>query len=301
MVFLVSLWVCWPRSSYFHPHYIIFSLSSSSSSPSTNASSTCDIFGEIFLFLPHLDDLHATMSKQHQRLHINPVLRFILTYIPLCATAMVRMSGIGPMYTMATLKETGNVNPMPFIAMIISSSLGMYYSWLINNFIIFIGSCSGIVCGSIYFCIFCMYSAPKSRRRYLKIFGISSVVCLLYAALPFILSITDHTNYIGFGVCTLAVLTMSSPLASMRKVLKEKNTKSMSLSISIAMTINGMTWTIYGIIIMDCNLFIVIPNALGAVAGFVQLSLFCIYPSAKDLRVSAGNEANYRLLDDERM
>ena len=215
---------------------------------------------------------------------MNPILRLGITYAPLCATAFVRLSGIGFIHQIATTKQTNNICPIPFIAMMINSILGTYYGYLLNNFNVFIASSTGFVCGSLYFGLYLAYTTLQSRIHYLKILLFSSIVLGVFIATPFVVAIGYPVDYIGLGSCFMAVFTMGSPLASMQKVLKEKNTNSMSLVMSLAMTANGITWTIYGIIIMHGNLFIVVTNLLGAIAGFIQLTLFCIIDRAKWLR-----------------
>lgn len=47
---------------------------------------------------------------------------------------------------------------------------------------------------------------------------------------------------IGLTGCTLAVLMMSSPLAVIKTIVKEKNTSAMPFAISFATLLNATSW-----------------------------------------------------------
>ena len=206
----------------------------------------------------------------------------ITKYAPLFAFGFVQLSGIGPIYQIIKTKKTENVSPMPFLALIVSCILWGYYAHLVQDLVIFIANVSGIICGSSYFALFCMYTSVTLRKHYTNILLLLlSCSFAFLTVFPIFFDEKDMKMYVAFAGCILSIFMMSSPLVSMKTVMTERNTSSMSLIVSIAMTANGLTWAMYGMIIMHGNLFIVIPNVIGVVAGCVQLSLFCIYPSSK--------------------
>ena len=216
---------------------------------------------------------------------MNPILLFIITYAPLCAVAFMQMSGAGPILEIIKTKQTGNICPIPFIAMIACSILNICYGYLLNDQIVFVASCSGVLCGFFYLGSYLICTTAQLRMHYLKILVSTFILLMIFIGAPLVFEVEDHkydTNYIGLGSCVLVVFLMGSPLSAMKTVLKDKNTKSMSFIISLSMTVNGVLWLIYGIVIMHGNLIFVIPNALGAIAGFIQLALFCIYPSSSE-------------------
>lgn len=60
-------------------------------------------------------------------------------------------------------------------------------------------------------------------------------------------------------------------------MIKTQSTESISFYLCSFNFIVGLEWFIYGVLIND--LFVQIPNLLGALLGLVQLSLFFKYPS----------------------
>merc|ERR1712032_911658 len=70
----------------------------------------------------------------------------------------------------------------------------------------------------------------------------------------------------------------ASPLIVINKVIKYKTTKHLSLFMSFSMSLHGLSWMIYGWFIRNRNVFILVPNTLGFIAGCIQLLLFAIYP-----------------------
>ena len=213
---------------------------------------------------------------------MNPILHSIIAYVPVCTTTFVQLSGIGPIIRIVKSKQTGSISAIPFVAMIICSILWLYYGFLLGNLIIFISSCIGLICGSLYFGLFVAYTTLQLRMYYLKMLVASSIAVSVFIVTPLIFPIDGHKydkDYIAFGTSLMAVLAMCSPLASMKNVLKEKDAESMSLIMSVAIITSSVAWIVYGFLIMHGNLFIVGPSVFGAVAGIIQLSLIYAYPS----------------------
>ncbi|CAF4397102.1 unnamed protein product [Rotaria socialis] len=78
-----------------------------------------------------------------------------------------------------------------------------------------------------------------------------------------------------------------SPLASLRHVIQKQTTESLSLPLSLANLIVPIEWVLYGILIDDK--FVQVPNFLGAILGFIQVSLFYKYPRQSGLLPKATN------------
>jgi len=84
----------------------------------------------------------------------------------------------------------------------------------------------------------------------------------------------------GYVANGLLLLYYASPLTTMSQVIKEKSSASLNWPVSMMNVLNGTLWLFYGLAIKD--LFISIPNTIGAVLGLLQLSLVAIYPSKKE-------------------
>ncbi|QHO20381.1 Bidirectional sugar transporter [Arachis hypogaea] len=75
---------------------------------------------------------------------------------------------------------------------------------------------------------------------------------------------------------SLSSSTLASSLHSHlgRQVIKDKSVKYMPFCLSLANFCN-VVWTVYACLKWD--LFILIPNALGALSGLVQLILYAVF------------------------
>lgn len=81
---------------------------------------------------------------------------------------------------------------------------------------------------------------------------------------------------VGVAVNINLCFFYGAPLSTILHVLKNKHSNSIHRQTMIMNTLNGLFWCAYGIYRMD--LFIVVPNGLGALLGFIQGFLCLIFP-----------------------
>jgi len=86
--------------------------------------------------------------------------------------------------------------------------------------------------------------------------------------------------YLGLIGDLTAIILLSSPLVTMKTVLKEKSSESMPFYTSLAMWLNSCSWAVFGWTIIN-DPFVYIPNVLGFTAASIQLALIAKYPSKK--------------------
>ena len=103
------------------------------------------------------------------------------------------------------------------------------------------------------------------------------VPVLLMGSLGALFRASSSTLETVMGYCcnTFAIGFFAAPLSTMVDVVKTRNAASLTAPLSIMITLNGSFWTAYGIAVS--NLFIVVPNAIGAVCGIVQCLLLLLY------------------------
>lgn len=89
---------------------------------------------------------------------------------------------------------------------------------------------------------------------------------------------------VGSTVLIFNILYYASPLSTIVKVIKTKNSSSMSASLILVNLLNAIMWTIYGSAISDVN--ILVPNCLGIVLATMQLLVMVKYRH-KDASTSA--------------
>jgi len=95
------------------------------------------------------------------------------------------------------------------------------------------------------------------------------------------ISQTTKEMVVGLTVNFNLVFFYGGPLSVIGSVIKEKSSVRIHRRTLIMNTVNGAFWTAYAISIVD--FYIMIPNALGVLLGFVQILLCMVYP-AKQVR-----------------
>ncbi|XP_013420838.1 sugar transporter SWEET1 isoform X3 [Lingula anatina] len=128
----------------------------------------------------------------------------------------------------------------------------------------------------------CSYCSPLAT--------LSTVYMQFAAALAIILPMLAYCHYVapttavaanvvGLIGSGLSIATFASPLATLRTVLKNKSTDSMSFPLVAVNFLVALQWALYGYLLKDKN--ILIPNTLGCAIAGVQVLLFVVYPPWK--------------------
>ena len=76
------------------------------------------------------------------------------------------------------------------------------------------------------------------------------------------------------------VFFYGAPLSTIYQVLKTRSCASIHVPTMLTNTANGAFWFAYGVAVWD--LFIVIPNGLGALLGVVQFVLRIVFPNREE-------------------
>ena len=103
------------------------------------------------------------------------------------------------------------------------------------------------------------------------------VPVLLMGSLGVLFRVSSSTLETVMGYCcnTFAIGFFAAPLSTMVEVVQKRNAASLTVPLSVMITLNGSFWTAYGLAVS--NLFIVVPNAIGAACGIVQCLLLLLY------------------------
>ena len=70
-------------------------------------------------------------------------------------------------------------------------------------------------------------------------------------------------------------------------MVEKQSTESLSFPLCFANLVVPIEWALYGILIND--IFVQVPNFLGAILGFVQVALFYKYPRQSGLLPKVSN------------
>lgn len=143
----------------------------------------------------------------------------------------------------------------------------------------------GFVLGIIYTSTFVYYTPDRASA--FKVCGVAfSVLGLitLYDLLAWQGVIFHQTNreigqVLGYCAVVATFAFFSSPLATIRKVLRTKSSESLILQMVVMATSNNLFWSTYAAIVG--NVFLLVPNSICFCFGLLEIYLCYKYPNDK--------------------
>ncbi|PKU81014.1 Bidirectional sugar transporter SWEET6b [Dendrobium catenatum] len=111
--------------------------------------------------------------------------------------------------------------------------------------------------------------------------------------------LTLHTHdlrslIVGIIAIIFCIWMYASPLSIMKLVIKTKSVKYMPFWLSFTGFLNGVCWTSYALIKID--IFLLIPNGLGAILGLLQLLLYAFYYNRKAIEEHENKKENVEMV-----
>eukprot|EP00735_Rhodelphis_limneticus_P001743 TRINITY_DN1241_c0_g1::TRINITY_DN1241_c0_g1_i1::g.26799::m.26799 TRINITY_DN1241_c0_g1::TRINITY_DN1241_c0_g1_i1::g.26799 ORF type:complete len:321 (+),score=52.18,sp/Q8LBF7/SWET7_ARATH/32.54/2e-21,MtN3_slv/PF03083.11/3.9e-15,MtN3_slv/PF03083.11/9.2e+03,MtN3_slv/PF03083.11/1.3e-18 TRINITY_DN1241_c0_g1_i1:48-965(+) len=191
----------------------------------------------------------------------------------------LQISGLKTISLISSKKSIGDFSVLPFLSLAVNCVIWVIYGVLKSAPAVVWPNVSGMLLGFLYLRLYHSYATPAQRTDlannwYLPAIGILGTVLMLTVFAPTALAV----HYIGLIGCVLAVLLLSSPLAVLRTVLKNRNTAAMPFATSLGGFLNSLSWTLYGLLVAN-DIMIWGPNALGFLASTVQMILLFTFPS----------------------
>ncbi|XP_062204569.1 bidirectional sugar transporter SWEET6a-like [Phragmites australis] len=177
-------------------------------------------------------------------------------------------------------KDVEEFKPDPYLATLINCMLWVFYGLPIvhpNSILVVTINGIGLVIEGAYLIIFFLYSTNKKRLKMLGVLGIEAAFMVIVVLSVLLAAHTHEKRSMIVGIlCVIFGSAMyASPLTVMRKVITTKSVEYMPFFLSLVSFLNGVCWTAYALIRFD--LYVTIPNGLGAFFGLVQLILYACY------------------------
>jgi solute carrier family 50 protein (sugar transporter) len=159
----------------------------------------------------------------------------------------------------------------------------MVYGLLVGNYVpvVAVDSC-GTALSVVFMAIYYKYAPDLAYIHKLWLgLGLVEVVIVAYVTIG-AAGLTNQSRHqvrmiLGFITAGTDVVMYSSPLATLRHVLKIKDASSMPLTMSIVALINTVLW----VIVSTDDLFLAIPNGLGCVFSIIGIIIYFIYRPGK--------------------
>ncbi|KAH7472588.1 hypothetical protein PRIC1_012052 [Phytophthora ramorum] len=86
-------------------------------------------------------------------------------------------------------------------------------------------------------------------------------------------------DIVGFVTVAISAVMFGSPLVLVKRVIQERNTELLPLTMIVSGAVNCVLWLGYGLLRQDA--FVIVPNAANLLLGVVQLGLFGVFPRGK--------------------
>ncbi|XP_073133530.1 bidirectional sugar transporter SWEET4-like isoform X2 [Henckelia pumila] len=178
-------------------------------------------------------------------------------------------------------KTTEEFHPYPYLLCVLNCAFWVFYGLPVvhpdSTLVITINGI-GLALELIYLTIFSIYTGNKYRKIIVAMLVGEAALVGIIATIT-ILCFHTHTtrsNFVG-GICVGAgILMYGSPLSILKKVVVTKSVEFLPFWLCLAGFANGIVWFIYANL-KTFDLFIAIGNGVGAVLGFVQLSVYFYY------------------------
>lgn len=122
--------------------------------------------------------------------------------------------------------------------------------------------------------------APISHEIIVLIMVIGWVAVISTIAFGRSFSANTRELIVGLSVNINLVFFYGAPLSTIFTVLKTRSSSTIHVPTMITNTLNGVFWTAFGIALIDW--FIMIPNGLGALLGFIQVALCVLFPRRRE-------------------
>ncbi|CAG9467777.1 unnamed protein product [Pedinophyceae sp. YPF-701] len=179
----------------------------------------------------------------------------------------------------------GDLNPLPFAAIVFNCSAWIGYSIVQRDWYIWTCNVWGLSLGMFYTLSGYKLAGGRLSLRLPTQGLIEGIMVSLGAVIALLawLSVKagmndDHRQLLwGFAANAILLVYYSAPLSTVAQVIKTRNAASLYWPLSLTNGLNGLMWTAYGVSLQDY--FIWIPNGIGVVLSLFQLLLIAVFPS----------------------
>ncbi|KAG7389816.1 hypothetical protein PHYBOEH_007211 [Phytophthora boehmeriae] len=209
---------------------------------------------------------------------------FFVTLLHLTTAAIqigMNLSPAPDLYKVNKFKTTGQLALLPLVLMCFNNHLWLLYGLLTGSYFplsaaALVGEFAGVVFTGVYYRW--ARNVLEARRTCCAAFGGVTLVTLYV-----LLSVSGRTGQshaelvqtLGYIGATINICMYASPLATIKLVLETKSSASLPINLSCMIFLNCCMWVATSMV--DNDMFVLIPSAIGLLCSFVQLLLYFIY------------------------
>ncbi|CAK9026152.1 unnamed protein product [Durusdinium trenchii] len=186
---------------------------------------------------------------------------------------------LNPMFeAMPRIRKLGHVGDMPMLpysAMASQGSVWTAYGMLLNNPAIWTPNLCATLLGVYYMWVYCTHCPDLGHV--LKIHILKKLATVIFAIVAYGFLPHDLAlNLLGIAGNVMTVFMFGGPLAAIRTVVAEQNTKALNLGFTCIVNLNCNLWFFYAYFMLD-DPYIYLQDGLGIILTTIQLGLFARY------------------------
>ena len=176
------------------------------------------------------------------------------------------------------MKGTGAYSPIPYLAMALSCLFWDLYGWHVAENAIMVPCTIGLAAACLTLTTFLQHLGQEKESSVLCQYVATVCIGITLLGWAFLMPPANKaTARLGLLGAASSICMFASPFATIKQVIKEKNSASLPVPMVTMSVLCTTAWVMYGRAIGDN--FLLVPNALGLGFALIQLSLAGIYPS----------------------
>ncbi|RLN72002.1 hypothetical protein BBJ28_00007406 [Nothophytophthora sp. Chile5] len=213
------------------------------------------------------------------------ILETTFQVLSIITSIFVRFSPWPDFYRVHKQQTTGDVAILPVVMLFTNCVVLVWYGYLTADiFPLFSTAILGLFTCAGFAAIFYRWTDDKHEVHQICLIALLFILLVTVYGVLGVLGMTgqsDSAVATAMGAISIgtSIGNFGSPLATIRRVVHTESTASMPFTLCLANFVNSVAWTVYAVIISD--VWVLIPNAMGAVLTTFQLVLFVIYPTKK--------------------
>lgn len=205
-------------------------------------------------------------------------------------------------------KQIGDLNPIPFVATMISCTGWTIYGCMKRDYFIYFGNALGVVLGLFYTISLLPLVAKKADES--KISTIHNVMEILIIASVFFWttmamigsivygeSVADRANanqFIGAIATSFSLIYYMSPLSTMGRIIKERDSSSIYYPLVVANLCNSFMWVVYGFLGTG-DIMVYGPSGVGFLLSVFQMLLIIVFHKRHDKELAHVNHMTFSI------
>ncbi|KAH8944717.1 hypothetical protein BDL97_13G127300 [Sphagnum fallax] len=221
--------------------------------------------------------------------------KFILGIIGNIIAICLFTSPLRTFWDIVKKKDVQEYSGIPYVCTLLNCMLWVVYGMpdvQLQVLVVTINA-AGCMIETGYLTTYLIFAPKRLRMKVLKLLAIVAVgfVFVVVLILELVHDKTRRKLIIGTLCVVFAVGMYASPLTIMRMVIRTHSVEFMPFLLSLFNFLNGLVWFGYAFV-GGLDIFIAIPNGIGALLGLAQLALYAFYKNATPARMERAGKAD---------